>query len=211
MTATRKNILVQRTPDLELKGAAEIREKAMAMLRPENELEQLLLMQANFLKGLDWGMPRYGHPEGKVLLHVREVLDNVDKLKKILPAQRKRLRLITFVHDTFKYIEDKNRPRDWTRHHAAIARNFLANFTDDQATLDVTELHDEAFYAWRSIHLGKKPEQGNLRMKRLLDRIGDNLQLYYIFFKCDTRTGDKMQAPLEWFEAHVEHIEIVDF
>lgn len=211
MTATRKNILVQRESDLELENGLRIQAEATALLQPENELEQLLLMQPSFLKGLDWGMPRYGHPEGKVLYHIREVLDNVDKLQKILPLTRKRLRLVTLTHDTFKYAEDKNRPRDWSQHHAALARNFLANFTDDQATLDVTELHDEAFYAWRSIHLGKQPDRGLARMQNLLERLGDNLQLFYLFFKCDTRTGDKIQAPLKWFEESVENIQIVDF
>ena len=35
------------------------------------------------------------------------------------------------------------------------------------------------------------------------------LQLYYLFFKCDTQTGDKTQAPLKWFEREVPGIEVM--
>jgi hypothetical protein len=34
-------------------------------------------------------------------------------------------------------------------------------------------------------------------------------QMYYLFFKCDTQTGDKTQAPLKWFEQNVSGIDIV--
>lgn len=211
MTATRKIRPVNWTPSLKRESMLEIQEEAIALLQPENELEQLLLAQPEFLEGLNWGFPRYGHPEGKVLFHVREVLDNIDRIQTLSATTRKRLRSITFVHDTFKYSEDKNRPRDWTRHHSILARDFLNRFMKDKPTLDVIELHDEAFYAWRNIHLADQEERGTARFQQLLDRLSDNLQLYYLFFKCDTRTGDKIQAPLKWFEEYVQGIDLVDF
>ncbi|MEM9991540.1 MAG: hypothetical protein AAF738_07225 [Bacteroidota bacterium] len=210
MTITRNTFPVQQTPKLDVDNVLEKRKKAIALLQPENDLEQLLLLQSSFLEGLYWGTPRYGHPEGKVLYHVREVLNNVDKVAPTPSLQRSRLRLISFVHDTFKSIEDRNRPRDWSKHHAALARNFLANFTDDTVTLDIIELHDEAFYAWRMLLIEKRTAAGQLRFQNLLQKIGNNLQLYYLFFKCDTRTGDKILAPLEWFETTVKSIEVVD-
>jgi len=77
-----------------------------ALLRPETELERELLQQPEFQRGLHWGLPRFGHPEGKILYHIREVLDNVEKLD-ITADVRRQLRLITFVHDTFKNVEHK--------------------------------------------------------------------------------------------------------
>ena len=44
------------------------------MLKPETELEVRLLENPLFQEGLNWGKPRFGHPEGKVGLHVRDVL-----------------------------------------------------------------------------------------------------------------------------------------
>ncbi len=179
-------------------------------LHPESELESQLLLDPYFIEGLDWGTPRYGHPEGEVYKHIKEVLGNVDTLK-IEPLARERLRLIAFVHDSFKHIEHKGSPRDWSRHHSILARQFLEKYCSDEVVLGITELHDEAYYAWRMEHLYHQYEEGQLRLQKLLDRIGDNLQLYYLFFKCDTRTGDKTQAPLKWFEQTIKNIEVVDF
>ncbi|MCB9080977.1 MAG: hypothetical protein H6555_04620 [Lewinellaceae bacterium] len=180
------------------------------VLQPETELEQRLLLDPDFLTGLSWGMPRYGHPEGEVYKHVREVLDNIERLP-LEPAVRRQLRIITFVHDTFKYKEPKGYPRDWSRHHSILAREFLENYTDEKAVLDVTELHDEAYYCWRMEFLYQQPQQGRERLDLLFERLGENRQLYYLFFKCDTSTGDKNPAPLRWFEHTIPDIEVLRF
>ncbi len=180
-----------------------------AELRPETDLERRLLLEPDFVHGLLWGVPRYGHPEGEVYKHIREVLDNVDRLEIDL-LMRKRLRIIAFAHDTFKYIEDKSTPRDWSKHHGPLARRYMERFLDDEPVLDTIELHDDAYHCWRLKHLNQDHEKSAMQMEKLLARIGNNLQLYYLFFKCDTKTGDKNPAPLKWFEQHVAGIEIVD-
>ncbi|MFM9949976.1 MAG: HD domain-containing protein [Saprospiraceae bacterium] len=179
-----------------------------AHLRPETDLERQLLQDPEFLQGLLWGVPRYGHPEGEVYKHIREVLDNIDRLDVDL-LMRNRLRIIAFAHDTFKYLEDKSIPRDWLKHHGPLARRFMERFTTDEAILDTIELHDEAYHCWRIKHLHQDPDSSRLRLQGLLDRIGEHRQLYYLFFKCDTKTGDKNPAPLNWFEQNIPEIEIV--
>lgn len=181
-----------------------------ALLRPETALEKLLINTPEFHHGLLWGEPRFGHPEGKVAYHIREVFENIDRIPNISRFDRGRLRLIALIHDTFKFAEDRSRPRDWSKHHGILARQFFEHFTDDQLMLDIIETHDDAYYAW----LGTRHEQFMLENSHksidfLLERIGPNLQLYYLFFKCDTQTGDKTQAPLVWFESHVTGIEVV--
>lgn len=178
-------------------------------LRPETDLERQLLRMPAFVKGLHWGVPRYGHPEGEVYKHVREVLDNVDKLT-LSDDARNLLRLVSFSHDTFKYLEDKGTPRDWTKHHGILARRFMEQFTNDRVLLNIIEYHDEAYFSWRSIHLFHQSTEGTRRFHNLLDLLGDNLQLYYLFFKCDTLTGDKNLAPLAWFEQMVKDIDIIE-
>ncbi len=179
-------------------------------LKPETDLEATFIADPEFQAGLFWGKPRYGHPEGQVINHIPEVLANVDKLA--IPADmRRQLRIITYVHDTFKHIEDKTRPRDWTKHHSVYARKFLEKYTEEEALLVVTEMHDEAYHAWRLFALAKSPEKSQQRLDNLLNKIGDNIQLYYLFFKCDTQTGDKIQAPVRWFEKTVSGIDIVQF
>lgn len=166
------------------------------LLKPETELEWTLLQHPDFCRGLMWGEPRFGHPEGKVALHVREVMDNVDQLD-VDEATRRRLRLIALVHDAFKCDEDKDHPRDWSRHHSVLARRFLENYTSDKAVLDIIELHDEAYYAWRTIHLYKEVEKGMNRMQRLFDRLDGNLDLYYLFLNAIRRLGIRTRPPCD--------------
>lgn len=177
------------------------------LLRPETPLERRLLTTAEFRHGLLWGEPRFGHPEGKVALHVREVLSNIDLIRHLPDTRREQLRLIAFTHDTFKYAEDRSRPRDWQKHHGILARRYLEAHTADREVLDVIETHDDAYYAWLTERHGQGP--GGKTLDALLQRMEYCLQLYYLFFKCDTQTGDKTQAPLKWFERMVKGIEWV--
>lgn len=177
-------------------------------LRPETELEKEFLKDPDFQKGLQWGVPRYGHPEGEVYKHIGEVLNNIDALD-VSRSCRTKLRIIAYTHDTFKYLEDKSIPRDWSRHHGVFARSFLQKYINTQSLLDIVELHDEAYYCWRLINLYNKPQIGQKRLNDLLSQIGIERQLYYLFFKCDTLTGDKNPAPLKWFESYVDDIEVI--
>lgn len=191
-----------------MKPSTEAMPPLETLLRPETALERLLLATPEFQQGLRWGEPRFGHPEGQVAWHVREVLDNLDRIPKLAPADRERLRLVALAHDTFKYAEDRTQPRDWSRHHGMLARRFLERYTDDAAVLEITETHDDAYYCW----LGSRPghtSPGARSLVGLLSRVHPFLQLYYLFFKCDTQTGDKTQASLKWFEKNVLGIELV--
>ena len=176
------------------------------LLQPETDLERHLISLPSFQHGLWWGEPRFGHPEGKVALHVREVLDNIAALPNLPDADFFRLRLIALAHDTFKHAESRSRPRDWTKHHGLLARRFMEEYTSDPVVLDVIETHDDAYYKWLSQRRRPSPHS---QLDSLWSRVGHCVQLYYLFFKCDTQTGDKTQAPLRWFEQVAEGIETV--
>jgi len=181
------------------------------LLRPENNLEIALLKDRELKNGLFWGTPRFGHPEGQIIYHIREVLDNVEALN-VDRQTREQLRLITMVHDSFKYMEDKiSYPRDWSKHHGKYARKFFEKYSDDDHLLELVELHDEAFYCWRLSELKNDPKSARHRMNSLITRLNGDMQMFYLFFKCDTMTGDKNQAPLKWFESsvNVKMVELV--
>ena len=180
------------------------------LLQPETELEARFLEDEEFLRGLVWGLPRYGHPEGTIWRHILEVSENIDALP-VDDETRRKLRTICWVHDTFKHVEHRGNPRDWSKHHSVYARHFLAKYVDDPLLLNVVELHDEAYYCWRLAHLYNDFAECDRRMDILRARVGDYWQLYYLFFKCDTSTGDKNPAPLIWFEETVDDIEVVEF
>ncbi len=176
-----------------------------SLLQPETLLESALLAVPEFRQGLLWGEPRYGHPEGTVAYHVREVLDNIALIPNLSAGERSQLRLIALVHDAFKYAEDRSRPRDRNRHHGVLARRFMESFTQEQVILDVIEMHDDAYYCWLYRHRNPAPHP----LSPLIDKVGYCLQFYYLFFKCDTQTGDKTQAPLRWFENEMDGIHLV--
>ena len=177
------------------------------LIQPETPLEASLLALPEFQMGYNWGLPRFGHPEGKVGIHVREVLDNIDKLP-VDKHARQRLRLIALSHDTFKFLENKALNTGVYKHHGLLARELMEKYCDDESLLNIIELHDEAFYIWRAATLEGKKEAAEDRLEQLIDRIGGEMGLYFLFFKCDTQTGDKMQAPLYWFEGVLKEMGI---
>ena len=171
------------------------------LLQPETDLERRLILHTVMREGLQWGEPRYGHPEGKVAYHIADIFENIRRLSPSLSTEvYRQMRLITLLHDTFKYQESKQFPRDWSQHHGVLARKFAEAFIDDKAVLDVIELHDEAYYCWRLAVLDDEIDQANARFQWLQKRCGYCFQLFYTFFRCDTATGDKTQAPVKWLE-----------
>lgn len=195
---------------LTLSSPTQVKQKIVReIIQPENQLEQAIVQNPTWLEGAFWGEPRTGHPEGKIIYHIREVLANVHQLncsKKI----RRQLRLIALIHDTFKFQEEQIRPRkDWSKHHAIYALKFARNYLVEQEVLDAIELHDEAYYAWGMVYYHRNILGGLHRLDTVKRRMRKHLQLYYLFFKCDTQTGDKTQQPVHWFEQKVKDIELV--
>jgi hypothetical protein len=168
------------------------------VVKPVTDLEDFLLQQPAIQVGMSWGVPRFGHPEGEVWRHVVEVLENIERLRNISQQDRLDLRLVTLIHDTFKYAEDKSEPRDWSKHHGILARKFAEAFIQKQRVLDLIEWHDEAYYCWRLDVLYKRPSQSRQRFDRLLARFAGEFDFYHRFFVCDTMTGDKNPAPMKW-------------
>jgi hypothetical protein len=170
-------------------------------MEAHSDLEVCIMEDSNWQEGLFFGKPRYGHPEGKIIKHIYEVLENVENLRLQIPDKEyKDLRLITLIHDTFKHKVDESKPRIGANHHAHIARKFAEKYISEKHILDIIELHDEAYHAWRQEHYCNNSQQAQERLEKLLHRLGDNVELFYKFFVCDTQTGDKNQDSLRWFE-----------
>jgi len=170
-------------------------------IEAHSDLEVRIMENPEWQEGLFFGKPRYGHPEGKIIKHIYEVLENVENLRLRISAQDYHdLRLITLIHDTFKHKVDESKPRIGANHHAYIARKFAENYISEKRILDIIEMHDEAYHAWKCCYYEQNPQKSEERLNKLLARLGGNLQLFYKFFVCDTQTGDKNQDSLRWFE-----------
>lgn len=166
------------------------------ILKPLTDKEREILKDEEFRKGLLYGRPRRGHPEGQVVFHVKEVLDNVSKYAE--SNELNDLRLIALIHDTFKYKVDNTKPKSGENHHAMIARRFAEKHHLSSKLCDIIELHDEAYNSWQQIER-KSDYHARERAERLIKRLGENLPLYLKFYRCDNETGDKTSQNYEWF------------
>lgn len=165
------------------------------LIQPSTKLETIILSQPDLIRGLEWAWPTYGHPEASVALHVRDVLLNIDQLV-LSPDDKIRLRLAAITHDSFKYKEFKLQKNN---KHGKLARNFLAQYSDDQVLLDLLEWHDEAYHAWVLAFNHHNMVLAQKKITHLLEAFGKNIKLYQQFFICDSATGDKKKAPVHWF------------
>lgn len=177
-------------------------------LHPHNRVEEALMNRPEWQKGLYFGRPRSGHPEGMVLYHVQEVLYNISLIDPFINDEtHDKLRFIALIHDNFKYeaLYRTGQTIPPQRHHAYLARQFAARFTDDIQLLNIIEWHDNAYHIWRKSKQSGDWQTAERELHALAEALGEALQLFYLFFKCDTRTGDKIQQPLQWFESCLRH------
>ena len=166
-------------------------------IKPETNLEREIVSDIDFIEGAMWGKPRNGHPEGEVIYHIGEVLDNVNKMSNM--HNRAELRLIAIIHDTFKNKVDQTKSKTGENHHAMIARRFAEKYISDQHILDIIELHDEAYNSWCKGARDGKWDKAEARAISLIKRIDSYMPLYLTFFECDSFTGDKATDSVKWF------------
>jgi hypothetical protein len=147
------------------------------------------------LRGLAWGSPRSGHPEGSVGAHVSDLLRRLHEWGEREP-RRSELRLAAIVHDALKYQVKRWLPRSGENHHAMRARRFAERYIADERLLATIELHDRPYALWRRMRRRGKADHGAL--DRLVDRIPDP-GLFMRFVELDGSAEGKNPEPIRWF------------
>jgi hypothetical protein len=173
----------------------------VARIEPETDVERRIVSDPEWIEGASWGTDMEGHPEDTVADHVEEVLGNVDRFG-FDDATRARLRLIALTHDTFKHGVRWWLP--WRNDHARLARAFAVKHVDDEGVLVVVEHHDDAYRAWRRASKDGRWDRAERRAEALIDRLGEHLDLFRAFYRCDNATGTKSPDDRHWFEGIVE-------
>ncbi len=174
--------------------------------RLEDDVEKEIFQDLEFQAGLRYGKPRRGHPEGEIVYHIHDVLDNIDRFYQ-KSEYRSDLRLITLVHDTFKYKVDRSKSKVGQNHHGMIARKFAEQYLPpDSILLDIIELHDEAYNAWNQGDRKNQWDKAEVRLVNLLQRIEGVTEVYQMFYRCDNATGDKSHDCYEWFVSRLEKV-----
>src|SRR3954468_22035103 len=183
-TATRHNAPVQSAEEL------------IPGFRAETELERRVTQDPELLRGLAWGKPRKGHPEGTIANHVQDLLERLAR-RGVSGEERELLRFLVLGHDSFKNKVQEWRPRTGENHHAMRARRFAERYTDDERLLSTIELHDRPYSIWRKWGRTGRLDQGAL--KTLLQRIVDP-ELFIRFVEQDGSTEGKNPEPVRWFK-----------
>ena len=113
-----------------------------ASMTPVTALERTLLADPRLQAGLDWGAPRFGHPEGRVRAHVAAMLAAIPSDGPL----RNDLRFLAQVHGSFKSEVQPDQPWSPENDHAMLARRFAARYTTDERLLTTLQLHDEPYW-----------------------------------------------------------------
>jgi hypothetical protein len=164
--------------------------------RPETERERALMRDGELRRGLAWGRPRKGHPEGSVGAHVAELLETIDRWGE-RGTRREELRCIALVHDALKFRVRGWLPKTGENHHAVRARRLAERYTDDERLLATVEQHDRPYGLWRKLRrTGRLDEPA---FDRMLRRIPD-LDLFVRFVELDGSSEAKDPAPIAWLK-----------
>ena len=159
----------------------------------ETAVEHQIVADPEWQRGVLWGTPRPGHPEGQVLHHIQDVLQNVDAFFGSHP-QREQLRQIALIHDSFKQQARERVPK---QSHGLVAREFAEKYLEETAVLLVIQHHDDAYKAYR--FLQTDPQCAQMLVEQLIQRLDQHLNLFLQFYLCDNKTGNKTADHYHWF------------
>jgi hypothetical protein len=150
---------------------------------------EAIVMDSRYQENLDWGVSRPGQPEGSVRAHIAELECNLELLTpRLSETDVWRLKLLIHTHDLFKRVSAPRVPISHPRSHASLAREFLAEFSDDHDLLAMVQYHDEPFALYRQ--LVSRGNYDSERMSNLLSNI-ENWNLFLAFQIIDGCTEGK--------------------
>ena len=165
------------------------------------EVISRVLSDPRYLEGIEYGEPRPGHPEGKVRYHIRELEENLERLRsRISEEQFWKLKFLIHVHDTFKANAIPNSRIESPNSYASLARTFASEFTDEADLLAMIQFHDLNFALWKQF--AATGSYDLKRFLRLLDTIMD-WDLFLIFLIIDGSAKGKDPDKVRWFIAEV--------
>ena len=163
---------------------------------------QQIVNDARYLKNIEYGTPRPGHPEGMVKYHIAELEENLEVLRSrgISEEQYWKLKFLIHVHDAFKAEAVPNSPILHPYSHASLARKFATEFTADTDLLNMVQYHDVNYALWQQF--SNRGSYDLSRFSALLETI-INWDLFLMFLILDGCTQGKDPERLRWFITEV--------
>ena len=156
-----------------------------------------VIADPRYLKNIEYGEPRAGHPEGKVKFHIEELESNLEKLApRLTDEQYWKLKFLIHVHDTFKAEAVPDSRIESPHSHASLAKQFASEFTEEPDLLAMIQYHDLNFALWKQFAATGAYDLE--RFTRLLNAIQD-WDLFLLFLILDGCTQGKDPEKLRWF------------
>ncbi len=165
------------------------------------EIIAQIISDPRYLKNIEYGEPRSGHPEGKVKYHIADLEENLERLASHAPegmteVQYWKLKFLIHVHDTFKAEAIPDAPILSPNSHASLARKFASEFIADEDLLNMIQLHDVNYALW--LQFERTGVYDVQRLESLLGTIQD-WDLFLMFLIIDGSTKGKERSKLIWF------------
>lgn len=150
-----------------------------------------------FLKNIEYGIPRDGHPEGKVKNHIEHLQELLIGIMHLISLEEYwRLKLAIMTHDSFKMESQRNvRTTDYNS-HGSIAARYLFDLVVDPGLAAVVQYHDEPFAIFRKQEHTSRFDQE--RWQKFWDQIVEK-RLFVIFHMLDGSTPGKKPERIIWF------------
>jgi len=172
------------------------------------EIVQQVIADQRYLKNIEYGEPRSGHPEGKVKYHIAELEAKLHELAPRISEERFwKLKFLIHVHDTFKADAVPDSPISSPNSHASLARKFASEFTDDADLLNMIQFHDVNFALWKQF--SATGSYDTARFQLLLETIKD-WDLFLLFIILDGSTKGKDPNKIKWFIDEVKKYKAVE-
>lgn len=158
----------------------------------ENELEELILNSEQYEKAEIFGNPRPGHPEGTVGLHVKQILEFIDKQD--WEKYRKELRILALLHDIGKpLVKYSENGHVIDKGHSAISEGISRKFSDDERLLYLISIHN------KYIHHFRDEEKNRFNERKFVETyLGSDLELLTRFHYADSNNREKDSS--KWFD-----------
>ena len=170
---------------------------------PENENQmretvERVMADPRYQRNIEYGVPRPGHPEGKVSAHIFDLEANLELLscRGISTRDYWKLKFLIHVHDTLKAEAEKDVPILHPNSHSTLAKLYASQYTEDQDLLNMIQFHDKNYSMW--LEYIRKGSYDLNAFQQLLDTI-QNWDLFLMFTIIDGRTKGKDIAKLVWF------------
>lgn len=180
-------------------------ESACCIMNPMKDVLDKVKRDPRYLRNIEFGEPRSGHPEGMVKFHIRDLENNLELLWRQGRVRDRnaywKLKFLIHVHDALKAEAKAYTSPHHPKNHAYIARQYASQFTDDEDLLNMIQFHDENYKLWRDYT--QTGRYDGKRFRRLLTTIQD-WDLFLIFLIIDGCTAGKEYAKLSWFIGEVK-------